>query len=87
MKQQLVNTNRISISDFTFDGAGEFGYIVTFFSTKTNKQYICKTINSELIRLTLKSNSPKQRDLILLKKLCKKWKQLNIIYSQRFSSH
>ena len=71
MKNQLVNTNRISISNFTFEYAGELGYIVTFFSTKTNKSWICKTINSQLINATLKTTNPLQKDLITLKNLCK----------------
>ena len=71
MKNQLVNTNRISISNFTFEYAGELGYIVTFFSTKANKSWICKTINSQLINATLKTTKPLQKDLITLKKLCK----------------
>lgn len=71
MKNQLVNTKRISISNFTFEHAGELGYIVTFFSTKRNKSWICKTINSQLINATLKTTNPLQKDLITLKKLCK----------------
>ena len=71
MKNQLVNTNRISISNFTFEYAGELGYIVTFFSTKTNKSWICKTINSQLINATLKTTKPLQKSLNSLKKLCK----------------
>lgn len=34
MKNQLVNTNRISISNFTFDNKTN---TISFFSTKTNK--------------------------------------------------
>ena len=71
MKNQLVNTKRISISNFTFEHAGELGYIVTFFSTKRNKSWICKTINSQLINATLKTTNPLQKDLITIKKLCK----------------
>ena len=71
MKHQLANTARISISNFTFEHAGELGYIVTFFSTKRNKSWICKTINSQLINATLKTTNPLQKDLITLKKLCK----------------
>ena len=71
MKSQLVSTKRISISNFTFEHAGELGYIVTFFSTKRNKSWICKTINSQLINATLKTTNPLQKDLITLKKLCK----------------
>lgn len=77
MKNQLVNTKRISISNFTFEYAGELGYIVTFFSTKTNKSWICKTINSQLINATLKTTNPLQKDLIALKRLCKSWKLKN----------
>ena len=71
MKPQLVNTKRISISNFTFEHAEELGYIVIFFSTKRNKSWICKTINSQLINATLKTTNPLQKDLITLKKLCK----------------
>ncbi len=78
MKPKLVNTSRISISNFTFEYAGELGYIVTFFSTKTNKSWICKTINSQLINATLKTTNPLQKDLIALKRLCKSWKLKNL---------
>ena len=71
MKHQLVTTASISINNFTFEHAGELGYIVTFFSTKRNKSWICKTINSQLINATLKTTNPLQKDLITLKKLCK----------------
>ena len=87
MKSQLVSTARISISNFTFEYAGELGYIVTFFSTKTNKSWICKTINSQLINATLKTTNPLQKDLIALKNLCKKRKYRECPHCDRIIPH
>ena len=70
MKTKLVNTARISISDFTFDSKTN---TISFFSTKTNKCW------SKMFSLfdPLRADKLKQRkswtqkDLITLKKLCK----------------
>ena len=71
MKNQLANTNRISISNFTFEYAGELGYIVTFFSTKTNKCW--KIIVSKVVFRILNGRAKNfnQKNLNLLKNLCK----------------
>ena len=70
MKNQLVNTARISISNFTFE-LGTYIYLVTFFSTKTNKQWSVSTEDYKLIDSVRNIENPKQKDLTRLKKLCK----------------
>lgn len=71
MKTQLVNTARISISNFTFAliFAGE--WYVTFYSTKTNKSWSRLITNYDMPNSILRSCEPLQKDLITLKKLCK----------------
>ncbi len=68
---QLVNTARISISNFTFE-VGKHVTKVTFFSTITNRLWRANVDDWSLILRTLKNkNTPTQKDLITLKKLCK----------------
>lgn len=68
MKKQLVNTKRISISDFTFDSKTN---TISFFSTKTNKCW--KMIVSKVVFRILNDRAKNfnQKNLNLLKKLCK----------------
>ena len=69
MKTQLVNTDRISISNFTFDSKTN---TISFFSTKTNKCW--SKMFSGLafgIGAAYCSQKVSQKDLNLLKKLCK----------------
>ena len=74
MKNQLVNTKRISISNFTFEG-GKHVTKVTFFSTITNKLWRANIDDFSLILRTLKNKkTPTQKDLNSLKKLCKNGK-------------
>jgi len=68
--QQLSSKNRLSISNFTFE-LGTYIYLVTFFSTRTNKQWSVSTENYKLIDSVRNTENPKQKDLITLKKLCK----------------
>ena len=71
MKTKLVNTDRISISNFTFE-VGKNVTKVTFFSTITNRLWRENVDDWSLILRTLKNkNTPTQKDLIQLKKLCK----------------
>ena len=71
MKTKLVNTDRISISNFTFE-VGKNVTKVTFFSTITNRLWRENVDDWSLILRTLKNkNTPTQKDLITLKKLCK----------------
>ena len=68
---QLVNTARISISNFTFE-VGKHVTKVTFFNTITNRLWRANVDDWSLILRTLKNkNTPTQKDLITLKKLCK----------------
>ena len=68
MKKQLVNTKRISISNFTFDSKTN---TISFFSTKTNKCW--KMIVSKVVFRILNDRAKNfnQKNLNLLKKLCK----------------
>lgn len=68
MKNKLVNTARISISNFTFDSKTN---TISFFSTKTNKCW--SRIVSERLFSLLKhfSKDYNQKTLIALKKLIK----------------
>lgn len=70
--QQLSSKNRLSISNFTLTYVpSRCMYLVTFFSTKTNKSwgnyfsYVPMVFHSKICP------NPKQKDLITLKKLCK----------------
>ena len=68
MKKQLVNTKRISISNFTFDSKTN---TISFFSTKTNKCW--KMIVSKVVFRILNDRAKNfnQKNLNLLKNLCK----------------
>ena len=70
MKNQLVNTNRISISNFTFDSKTN---TISFFSTKTNK--CCSKeftkIAFDIWSILAKANDLTEVELNNLKKLCK----------------
>ena len=68
MKTKLVNTARISISNFTFDSKTN---TISFFSTKTNKCW--KMIVSKVVFRILNDRAKNfnQKNLNLLKKLCK----------------
>ena len=68
MKTKLVNTKRISISNFTFDSKTN---TISFFSTKTNKCW--KMIVSKVVFRILNDRAKNfnQKNLNLLKKLCK----------------
>ena len=65
---QLANTSRISISNFTFDSKTN---TISFFSTKTNKCW--KMIVSKVVFRILNDRAKNfnQKNLNLLKNLCK----------------
>lgn len=58
-------------SDFTFTQRGYGRYDVTYTSSKTGKSYGCSTTDMSIIDATKNEDSPKQKDLNHLKKLCK----------------
>ena len=74
---QLVNTKRISISNFTFELLETNQYLVKFYSTKNNKEYMNIINDIDLIIACKVTTNPKQKDLIKLKRLCKSWKLKN----------
>ena len=67
---RLVNTDRISISNFTFELLETNQYLVKFYSTKTNKEHM-NIVNDIDLVLSCRIRKAKQKDLIQLKKLCK----------------
>ena len=63
--------NQISRSDFQFLPSGYGHYKVTYTSPATGKQWTAITNNMPLIDTTKNSESPKKKDLIALKEICK----------------
>jgi hypothetical protein len=63
--------NSISISDFNLKRVGYGQYNVTYISPATGKEYTSRTTDSSLIDATFNSDSPKIKDLNLLKKIAK----------------
>jgi len=84
MKNQLVNTTRISISNFTFELLETNQYLVKFYSTKTNKEYM-NIINDIDLVLSCRSREANSKRFNHPQNTLQKWKQLNIIYSQHSS--
>ena len=68
MKNQLVNTNRISINNFTFDCKAN---TISFFSTKTNKCWSKEFSNVLFNAIESHAKYFNQKELNQLKKLCK----------------
>lgn len=66
-----MKTNKISISDFSFQFSGYGHYKVTYTSPVTYKKWTITTNNMPLIDATKNTESPKQVDLNNLKRLCK----------------
>ena len=60
-----------TLNNFTFTFAGYGHYKVTYTSPKTGKQWKATTSNMPLIDATKNSERPKQKDLKVLKALCK----------------
>jgi hypothetical protein len=63
---------KISLSDFRFEFAGYGHYKVTYVSPVTFKEWKITTSNMPLIDATKNSDEPKVKDLISLKRLCKR---------------
>ena len=64
-------SNKISITDFSFQFSGYGHYKVTYRSPKTLKEYSKTTNNMPLIDETKNSENPKKVHLEQLKRLCK----------------
>lgn len=62
---------KISRTDFRFIPSGYGHYKVTYTSPKTGKEWTKTTSNMPLIDATKNAQEPKQKDLNLLKSLCK----------------
>ena len=62
---------KISLKDFDFIPSGYGHYKVTYTSPKTEKKWICTTNNVQLIDRTKNEDYPTQKNLKLLKNLCK----------------
>lgn len=64
--------NTISISDFSFSFQGRGHYAVTYKSPKTGKEWKVVTNDMPLIDCTKNSDEPKIKDLLELKRVCKR---------------
>lgn len=62
---------KINISNFSFQFAGYGHYKVTYRSPITFKEWTVTTNDMPLIDATKNSESPKIKDLIILKNVCK----------------
>ena len=73
LKQIKLKTmkNSISLSNFNLDRVGYGQYNVTYISPTTGKEYASRTTDSSLIDATFNCDSPKIKDLNLLKKIAK----------------
>ena len=70
--QQLSLKNRLSISNFVYYFVpSSCMYLVTFFSTKTNKSWRTYFSYVPMVFDSKHCPNPKQKDLITLKILCK----------------
>ena len=70
--QQLSSKNRLSISNFKLTYLPySCIYLVTFFSTKTNKSWRTCFSYLPMVFDSKYCPNPKQKDLITLKNLCK----------------
>lgn len=61
----------IELTDFSFLFEGHGVYKVFYKSPKTNRLWFKITTDMELIDATKNSDNPKQKDLQILKNLCK----------------
>lgn len=62
---------KTSIYDFRFENSGYGHYKVTYTSPKTGKKWTTTTANMPLIDATRNAESPKRKDLEMLKSICK----------------
>lgn len=63
---------KTQITDFTFEPKGYGRYLVTYISPVTGKHYYNSTTDMQLIDATKNSESPKLKDLLQLKRVCKR---------------
>lgn len=66
-----MNVNKISLNDFSFRCVGYGRYKVVYTSPVTKKSWSKTTTDMPLIDRTLHSEEVKQKDLLILKRLCK----------------
>lgn len=64
---------KIQLSDFKFIMAGYGHYLVTYKSPITGKTWTGRTNNMPLIDATKNAEQPKQKDLMILKRMCKSY--------------
>lgn len=62
---------KTQLSDFTFTFSGYGHYIVEYCSPKTGKKWQRTTNNMPMIDATKNAETPKRKDLDLLKSFCK----------------
>ena len=67
-----MSKQKIQLSDFTFFSAGYGYYNVYYTSPNTQKSWVTKTNDMQLIDATKNSDNPKLKDLNHLKRICKK---------------
>ena len=70
-------TNRISISDFSFQFSGYGHYKVTYTSPVTGSSWTATTHDMPLIDETKNADEPKIKDLNRLKAMCKEYGSKN----------
>lgn len=70
-KQNKMATPKIQLSDFSFIFQGRGHYQVTYTSPVTRKQYKTVTSDMPLIDATKNADTPKLKDLVRLKNICK----------------
>jgi hypothetical protein len=62
----------LEITDFTFEFTGYGHYLVTYKLKTTGKKYRATTNNMRLIDATKNCENPKMKDLLELKRICKR---------------
>ena len=62
---------KTQLSDFTFKPSGYGYYEVTYTSPITGKKWTVTTSNMPLIDATKNTDEPKQKELNILKRVCK----------------
>ena len=72
LKRSKMGTSKTTISDFDFTFTGYGQYKVTYTSPVTGKQWACVTTVMPLIDATKNEEDPKQCDLEILKRRCKR---------------
>ena len=70
-KTNKMKTPKIQLSDFSFIFQGRGHYSVTYTSPTTRKEYKTTTSDMPLIDATKNADTPKLKDLVRLKNICK----------------